>query len=216
VRGCPARSRRSVGRSRLGIPWWRQHASRLPRREQGRIGRLGICLSSQRLDADSEHDNDHGETDHEVTSEVAMFHSVQHRMAQRAPRSASLAIRAVFLSVPHAGSCFAQRSRSFLRRRSRTRSRRRRQCLRHCSRSWRHSRRSLHSIAARCRVGNCVSGLRGWRRGGRGSQSCSRGSGRDRSRIRGLGICIGQRLGRDRTGKHQKYSRNSDHGLPRT
>jgi hypothetical protein len=56
--------------------------------------------------------------------------------------------------------------RSFLRRRprsrtgSRTRSRRRRRSLRRYRRSGRHSRRSLHGIAARCRIGNGVPGLR--------------------------------------------------------
>jgi hypothetical protein len=54
-----------IARSRLGIPWRRHQPSRLPRRKQGRVRRLGICLwSRKRGGADGKHESDYYETDH--------------------------------------------------------------------------------------------------------------------------------------------------------
>jgi hypothetical protein len=59
--------RRRVTRSRPGVPRWCQRPPRLPRREHGRIGRLGVCLwYRQRRSADGKYDGDYVETKHEV------------------------------------------------------------------------------------------------------------------------------------------------------
>jgi hypothetical protein len=64
--GRSARPRRSIDRRRLGGPRRRQHPSRLSRREQSRIGRLGVGLRrGQRRNAagkneSCDQDSDHG------------------------------------------------------------------------------------------------------------------------------------------------------------
>jgi hypothetical protein len=56
-----------IARPRPRVSWRCHHPPRLARREQGRIGRLGICLTCRRRPSnDGKQDGDYGETDHEV------------------------------------------------------------------------------------------------------------------------------------------------------
>jgi hypothetical protein len=97
VRGCPARPRRGMSRSRHGMRG-RQSGSASRRREEGWIGRLGHGRRGQGHDADRKHTGKHGGTDHfrwpPAGFRIGIFRRSRQMVLEDGPQRHSVSTRA--------------------------------------------------------------------------------------------------------------------------